>query len=494
MITDNKVVYSQPFEKGTLGSETYRIPAICTLNDGCVIAAADMRYGHGSDSPNNIDTLVAISDDGYTGWRYKVVNYFDDYADTETAKASASFIDSAIVQSENGRIFLITDAWTENGGYMTTRKGSGFVEKNGKKHLLLTTGSGNDDLSTFEYYLGESENGFSPVLRLSDDSFAGFTVDSEHRIYKNGAPLYQDQIGTDKKVRQNVFYEHSCLSAYRTCYLWLRYSDDNGRSWSAPVNISADIKRDNEGFVGICPGRGITTKVNGKERVIFCVYDNNGIKGFSENVSTIYSDDNGLTWHRGETTKKRLAVGKTSETQIVAMPNGSLRMFARNAFSFVAFADSFDGGVTWSTFRCDKNLPSNGNCMVSFINTTKKINGKDVILGSYPSDQDKRADGVVAVGTVEADGSISWIHKYHVNNGFFAYSCLTELADGNFGYLYEDEPAHISYMVFSLSETGIISEINGNNSGYSYNPDDVTKLKNKLRNVLVGILSFLNLM
>jgi hypothetical protein len=169
-------------------------------------------------------------------------------------------------------------------------------------------------------------------------------------------------------------------------------------------------------------------------------------------------------------------------------------MYARNAFSFVAFADSKDGGVSWSTFKCDKNLPSNGNCMVSFINTSKTINGKPVILGSYPSDQNKRADGVIAVGTVNADNSVDWIHKYNVNNGFFAYSCITELSDGNFGYLYEDEPAHISYMILSLSDSGMLSEINGNNSGYLYNPDDKTKLKNKLRNILVKILSVFNLM
>ena len=31
-----------------MGSKTYRIPALYTLNDGSVIAAADMRYDHGS--------------------------------------------------------------------------------------------------------------------------------------------------------------------------------------------------------------------------------------------------------------------------------------------------------------------------------------------------------------------------------------------------------------------------------------------------------------
>lgn len=494
MSCDTKIKYEQPFEKGTLGSEKYRIPAILTLENGAVIAGADMRYAHGADSPNNLDTLIAVSDDGYTGWSYKAVNYFDDYADGETAKASASFIDTAIVQTKTGRIIIISDVWTADGGYMTCKKGTGFTEKAGKKHLLLTKGSCSDDLDSFEYYIGDFDDGFAPVLRLSDDEFDGFTVDAEFRLYKNGTALYQQQVGSDKKIHQCVFYEQSYFSAYRTCYLWLRYSDDNGKSWSTPSLISADVKKDNEGFLGIGPGRGAVTQIDGNERILFCVYDNNGIKGFSENVSTIYSDDNGISWKRGNPTKKRFAVGKTSESQIITLPDGKLRIYARNGFRYAVYADSSDGGVNWSTFRCDRNLPANGNCMVSFINTDRFIDGKPVILGSFVSDPNKRADGVIAVGTVNTDNTVNWIYKYHVNSGFFAYSCLTQLSDGNFGYLYEDEPSHIAYMILTLSESGTLSEINGKNSGYVYVPTAAEKIKNKFYDIVSPLLSALKLM
>lgn len=491
MAPEIKIKYKQPFEKGTKGSEKYRIPAIYTLEDGSVIAAADMRYGHGSDSPNNIDTLIAMSKDGYSDWEYKVVNYFDDYADGVTAKKSASFIDTAIVQTKTGRIIIITDAWTADGGYPTVKKGTGFVEKYGKKHLLLTTGSCSDNLDTYEYYIGNFENGFAPVLLLADDSFTGYTVDADYHIFKNGEPVYQTQVGSDKQIQQNVYYEEACFSAYRTCYLWVKYSDDNGRTWSKPINISSQIKNDNEAFVGIGPGRGIVTQANGNERIVFCVYDNTDV---SEKVSTVYSDDNGITWKRGEATCHKPAVGKTSEAQIVTLPDGTLRMYARNAFAFVAYADSTDGGVSWSKFKADINLASNGNCMVSFINLDKKINGKNVILGSFASDQNKRADGVVAVGIVSDDNSVDWIYKYNVNSGFFAYSCLTQLSDGNIGLLYEDEPAHISYMILTLSDKGTLSEINGKNIGYVYVPSFAHKMRNSFRNVFVKLLSAFNLL
>ena len=483
--------YDQPFARGTMGSSEYRIPAILTLNDGSVMAAADMRYGHGQDSPNNIDTLVAVSKDGYTNWEYTVVNHFDDYADGVTDKASASFIDSALAQSkETGRIFIVTDAWTSFGGYPTAKKGTGFTTINGEKYMLLTTGSVNDDLDTFEYYIGKMSNGLAPVLKLSDGSDTGYAVDAEYNLYKNGEAVLMNQVGSDEQVQQNVFFDSADFSAYNTCYLWMRYSDDNGKTWSDPVNLSAQVKVDGESFLGIGPGQGFVTEYNGKERIIFCVYDN---KGAFENVSTIYSDDNGVTWQRGAETSCRLATGKTSEAQIVALPDGTLRMYARNAFSYVTYADSTDGGVSWTTFQSDLNLPSNGNCMVSFINYSKKINGKSVLLASYSSNQNERADGVVRVGLINDDNSVDWITTYNVTNGFFAYSCLTELADGNIGYLYEDEASKISYAVLTVSDDGSVSEINGNNLVYE---DDTTfwyKVLNFLRDLFVKVLVRFNL-
>ena len=452
--------YFQPFEAGTMGSKTYRIPAIYTLNDGSVIAAADMRYDHGSDSANNIDTLLAFSENGYGEWKYNVVNYFDDYSDTHTATESASFIDTAIVQTEKGRIFILTDVWTAYGGYMTCKKGTGFVKVDGKDHMLLTTGSCSDELKTFEYYLGEYKSGFAPVMKLSDKKATEYSADEDFNLYKNNEPVYQKQIGSDKDIIQNIYYDKAMFSAYRTCYLWLRYSDDNGKTWSKPMNISSQIKKKREGFVGVGPGRGATIKINGKERILFPLYMNGLIKGACEEVVVIYSDDNGKTWQRSDT-KHGFGLGKTSESQIVHLPDGKLRIYARNNGKFVSYSDSADGGKTWSRFIFDKNLSAFGNCMVSFINYSKKINGKNVILGSYPSDTKKRASGVIRVGLIGENNKVDWISEYKVNDTFFAYSCLTELSDCNIGYLYEDEASHITYEILSLSEDGIISPVKG---------------------------------
>lgn len=485
------VDYDQPFDKGTLNSDTYRIPAILTLNDGSVLAAADMRYAHGTDSPNNIETVVAISEDGYTNWQYQTINYFDDYADNYTESGSASFIDTALVQSSaTGRIFAVTDAFPSGCGYLQSQKGSGYVTVNGERYLALTDGDNSDKFSSFDYYVGDFADGFAPVYKLSTGELTSYTVDEEYRLYKDGAALYMNQVGSENvQVQQNIFYNASELCVYKTSYLWLRYSDDNGKTWSAPVILNGMVKSDSEAFLGVGPGRGVVTTVNGKERIVFTAYDNEGL---FENVSTIYSDDNGATWQRGEETSWRLGIGKTSEAQIITLPDGTLRMYSRNTSKYIAYADSTDGGASWSKFKADTALESIGNCMVSFINYSKQINGKNVIIGSFVSDQMERADGVVMVGLINDDNTVDWITKYHVNEGFFAYSCLTELSDGNLGYLYEDDAAHISYAVLTVSDSGEVSEINGNNSDYNGELNFFENIIKKIIEFFYMILSYFN--
>lgn len=461
--------YDQVFDRGTLGCEEYRIPALYNLKNGHVIAAADMRYEHGSDSPNNIDSLIAISPNGYTDWDYHVLNHFDDYADDANDKMSASFIDMAITQSEKtGRIFVVVDAQPAGCGYLQCEQGTGYITVDGKPRMLLTTGDNTKSQSTFKYYIGEFEGDYAKILNREDGTETGYTVDKEYDIYNNGKAVTTTQKGSNETVQQNIFYAEAPFKVFCTTFLWMRYSDDNGETWSAPQIITGQIKNEGDYFLGICPGRGFTTTLaDGTERIIFAVYDN-GMLGWNlfENVSTIYSDDNGLTWKRGAETVCGLQVGKTSESQIVELNNGVLRMFARNDGVYIAYADSFDGGHSWTDFKSDLALSAHGNCMCSFIDT--EIGGKKAVIGSFASNNSVRADGVIKVGFVRNDNSINWVSTYNLPGrdtpwkNFFAYSCIAKLSDGNYGILYEDEASHISYFVFSVDKDGKITEVNGN--------------------------------
>ncbi len=504
-VVSSAASYGQPFPTGTAGSTTFRIPGILTLNDGSVIATVDARYDHATDSPQNLDTVFRWSKDGYD-WSSPaiMINCFDDYANGYSSTNSASFIDPAIVQSKKtGRIFVLVDAFPSGcGSFAKTDKtsGTGHITVDGVKRLALTNGSDNSkDINSFEYYVGDfAENGFAKVYNKNKTESA-YSIDREYRLYKNGTLLTMKQNGSDKIVAQNVFYDEAELTVFATMYQWLRTSDDNGKTWNAPTLITAQIKRESEGILAIGPGRGFVTDVNGTERIIFTVYENSDSPDLHlERTSIIYSDDGGATWKRNTnrpSISSSLGIIKSSESQIVKLPDGTLRMYSRSKSRQFAYTDSKDGGITWAPYKTDLNLMGREDCMMSFINyNSKKINGKSVILASYASSYDSRAAGVIRVGLVNNDNSIDWISTYRLNDGFFAYSCLTELADGNIGALTEEgENGIVKYRVLSIDNNGKISEIGGNDAPQEVKEDFLTKVKNWFINFWYHILRALGL-
>ena len=457
-----------PFERGSLGCNEFRIPSLITLADGSVAAAADMRWGHGKDSPQNIDTLFALSANGRDNWEYTVVNRFDDYADGADSPESASFIDSAMVQSADGTLFLITEAYSSGTGILNTRRGNGCLVYEGNNYIALAK-KGTDN---YIYHIADFENGFAPVMQGAENT--GYSVDEEYRLYKDGVALTLPQLGSDGKptgeqVMQSIFYKESDFCVFPTPYIWLRTSGDSGKTWSKPLILNPMVTLDSDYFLGVCPGRGITVTTDAGERIIFNVYHSRA--GGDEKAMSVYSDDGGKTWSRGGEVKHAAMLQKTSESQTVTLPDGKLRMFSRNKSRFISVCDSADGGVTWSKAMPDPALRGTPNCMVSFINYSRKINGKSVIISSSGGSYSSRANGVVRLGLVDDAGGIDWITAYRVNEGFYAYSCLTELDDGRVALLYEDEASHINYMILSVGESGEITRADGDDISFEEKKD-----------------------
>ena len=450
-------VPQNPFERGTLSCSEYRIPALLTLRDGSVLAAADLRWNHGKDAPQNLEIGVAASPDGYGGWQYTVPNYLDDYADGAGSKQSAAYIDSALLQSESGRVFLLSDLFLSGTGYPNAQKGSGCVTVDGNTYIALAQAGSSD----YSYYIAPFDGDFAPVLQNGQPT--DYSVDAQYLLYKDGKALTMAQKGdgdeeTGKQIAQSVFYAGADLHVFPTPFLCLRHSDDGGRTWSAPTLLNPMVKKQSEAFLGVCPGRGIAVKTDKDERLIFPVYSNENKK---EHALTVFSDDGGKTWQRGADVKHQLILQKTSESQIIALPDGTLRMFSRNGSHYVSVCDSTDNGENWTKAKPDYQLLGTKNCMVSFINTTKTVDGKLVVLGSMGSNVQSRADGVLRTGVIEENNKIRWIGTTPVNTGFFGYSCLTELADGKIALLFEDEASHFCYRVYTLQPDGTLMPADG---------------------------------
>ena len=454
----------KPFSsKSEIGCIYYRIPALITARDGTVIASIDARYGGTSDSPNDIETAVSRSTDNALTWSEPILALsFDEWKHQNNFlnpekrlfnQKSASAIDSSLLlDNETGRIFLLTDVFPPEGGVLFSETGSGYTEINGQKYLMLRK-KGDEG-----YNYTVRENG---IIYNADGEKTEYSVNGKYELLKNSEPLtvrqkrldywYSLPFGTPTltKVPMNIMYGNSLFQPMQTSYLYLIYSDDHGKTWSDPIDLNKQVKPDDAGFMGVCPGRGLQiTKGEYAGRLVFTAYFSDPETGV-ERFMSLYSDDRGETWESGEAVSLDEEIGNMSETQIAEMPDGSLMSFSRSVKGNVTSAYSRDGGKTWTDPQAETEIPlSKGGCMVSAINYSGKIDGKDAVLLSAPAGDDRK-NGFIYVGLVtEAQGSkrsyeIEWKYKKEITSKEtnFAYSCMTELADGKIAILYEESNA-----------------------------------------------------
>ena len=475
----------QPFVKEDTNSTHFRIPALLTLDNGWIAAASDIRWRTDGDSPQNLDTIVSLSKDGGATWDWNVVNYYDDMADDATGQTSASFIDPSILQAEDGTVHMVVDACPSYVGLMYGNQmgweSSGFDDA-GRLLVTLGTSGGNASKKVADYtYYADINNPSAgaeqvvggeaitlyPICKAEDDSQTGAWVDAWLNVYtEEDGVITPDlclQLQSSDAVQSNLFYRNSQWKAYPVFYIMHRSADvtADGLVWSDPQFLDIKLSED-EAFTGVCPGRGLSFQYEGHERLVFPLYDN---ATGTELASVIYSDDGGQTWTRGQHNADLNGVGKTSESQVVLLPDGTLRMYSRNTIHYISYADSTDGGETWGTCQKDMALgsrnPGNG-CMVSFINLDGILVGPDntiyenLILASYPVVQ--RKQGVVRIGYVDGENVVHWLNDdepRYQGAGNFSYSCVTQLPEGDaFGILYEygNETNTIQYETLTVND------------------------------------------
>lgn len=459
-----------PYAEGTAGSRLFRIPSLLTLKNGRVLAGADIRFGNGADDPANIETVIRYSDDNCKSWSDIIwVNHFDDMEDSDSSEphpASASFCDSAMCEDKNGTVYHVCDACPAFMGLWragTYGSGNGYID--GKLALCDKTTHKKAESTTLDkvhypYYIDSfNEDGYGAVLKFSDNSaYSGYFVDRMYNLYtfdgESYSPVFIKQMSkdgalTDKDIIANIFYAYSPLKIYPTYYLWLKKSFDGGKSWSHGEILNMQI--DSRGFTGFSPGKGICIERSSGQRVLFSVYDNNG---GTEYTSVIYTDD-GENWKRSSKACKVSSLKKSSESQLVLLNDGTLRMYSRNTAGYIGFTDSRDGGESWSEYTADKNLPYCSNCQFSVINYSKKIDGKNAVIISYPSAKIRKC-GVIKTGLYGDENTVEWRYSKNVTTDLkpfsFVYSCITELPDGTLADLYESDKAKLSFVGFSEKE------------------------------------------
>lgn len=464
----------QPCKPGLGGSNQFRIPALITLSNGWLVAAADVRWSHGVDNPSNLETIVSVSKDNGQTWDWEFVNYFGDYANTVSDRLSTAFIDPALIQDPaTGKVWMLVDVTSADGKGTSGSTGFDSQDRLLVAHVpAYVDQRAPGDAGLYTYYVSKegtefTVNGAAVTLYPIESSTGatdcnGLYVDAFYNIYHvNGDTVEREMVlqhGSDKIVQDNLFFRQSEWRVFPTCYLMFRSAEVNEAAgtleWSDPIftNLRGTTPGAGAAFFGAGPGRGF---IADDGRILFTAYDNVG----GEHASSIYSDDHGVTWHRGGRAQNTVG-NKTSESQIIRLPDGSLRMYSRNVNSrYVSYSDSTDGGETWGVTKLDEGWGYCSNCMISVINVEGTLTAPDgtvydnIIAASYPEGNGQytnayahRNTGVVRFGSVgtDADHTVTWLGEVNklLGTANFVYSCLTQIqvdgkASDRFGWLYE---------------------------------------------------------
>ena len=443
-------VFNNPFHDGvgiaidgqTYYSSSYRIPSMVTLSDGTIVAAADIRWNTTYDG-GGLDTLVARSTDGGASWTYTLANYLGDNGNQYNAQSTAFIDPSLLVNGDT--VYMLVDLYpygiSLNGLYVNgyaqfsnPEADTGF-DANGNLKLS------NNDHTSYDYYLKDGK-----IYNSANEVVEGYAVDAYFNI--TGAD------GTDS----NLFYSDSPFKVARTQFLYLTKSTDGGATWSEPELLDVRATENRvaaiENALLVAPGNAITTSGG------VMVYPAYSYTSSAQYVSLIYSVD-GVNWER---TENYTGLNFTSEGSIVELENGDLRVFVRNKTGYLCYVDFDVDTMTWIG-HTETTVPTNSNTQLSAISYSEKLDGKQVILVSCPSgptgqngtsdnDGSMRTNGKIHVFTVEDDGKLALVKSVSANgytatdklsgsdyteeNGFFAYSALTERADGSIALLYEN--------------------------------------------------------
>jgi len=427
------------------GIASYRIPALLKTDKGTLIAGADERRLHHYDW-GDIGMVVRRSEDNGQTWgdRITVTNLRDNPKADDPTIGSPVNIDMVLVQDpETKRIFSVYDMFPEGKGIfgMSDEKEEAYKTINGKTYQILYR-----EGEEVGYTIRENGIVYTPAGEATDYRVV---VDPVKPSYSDKGDLYQGD-----QLLGNIYFTTNKTSPFRVAkesYLWMSYSDDDGKTWSAPQDITPMVKADWMKFFGVGPGVGITLHTGPhKGRIIVPTYTTNRTHHLngSQSSRVIYSDDHGKTWQLGGgvNDNRTLTDGtvidsstmsdyyaQNTESSVVQLNNGQLKLFMRGLTGDLQVATSHDGGQTWDNHVDRYDVP---DVYVQMAATHTVQDGKEYILLANANGPGRK-NGYIRVARVEEDGQLTWLHHYLIQDGEYAYNSLQQIGPDEFGLLYE---------------------------------------------------------
>lgn len=452
----------------------YRIPSLLKTEKGTLLAGADERIEQACDWGNIGMVIRRSEDDGVTwGKRETIVNLRNNprvpLVTSGDYSGSPINMDMALVQdtsSKTKRIFSIYDMFPEGRGVISIANTpeKEYTQIGGQSYLNLY----NNEKKSKVFTIRDKGIVYNFKGKKTDYHVITETTKSDH---SNLGDIYKG-----KQLLGNIYFTKHKTSPFRlakSSYVWMSYSDDDGRTWSSPRDITASLRRRGMKFLGIGPGKGIVLKWGPHAgRIIIPAYSTNWkshLRG-SQSSRLIYSDDHGKTWHTGKAVNDNRVLSngekihsltmdnkkeQNTESVPVQLKNGDIKLFMRNLTGNLEVATSKDGGEPWQNHV--KRYKEVHDAYVQLSAIRFEHDKKEyILLVNANGPGKKRQDGYARLAQVNRNGSFKWLYHHHIQDGSFAYNSVQQLNNDQFGVLYEHREKHqnsftLNYKVFNWS-------------------------------------------
>ncbi len=236
------------------------------------------------------------------------------------------------------------------------------------------------------------------------------------------------------------------ITPEETGQLVLTRSDDDGLTWSDPINVTPQLKDPKWRLLFNGPGKGITMRDG---TLVFPAQfkDENNVP----HSTIIYSSDRGATWRIGTGARSH-----TTESQVVELNDGVLMLNMRDdRGGSRAVAITRDMGRTWQEHPTSRRaLPEPHTCMASIIRADERSDAmRHGLFFSNPAvGAPPRRMMTIKYSPDHGDTWPSESQLLLDAGSSAGYSCLSMINDDHVGILYECSRAHLVFQVIPVEE------------------------------------------
>jgi len=236
------------------------------------------------------------------------------------------------------------------------------------------------------------------------------------------------------------------LDPKQTAQFMMVKSTDDGISWSEPVNLTSQLKKEEWWLFAPAPGNGIVMSDG------TMVLPTQGRDASGEPFSNIiWSKDGGNTWH-----VSAMASHNTTECAVVEYSPGKLMLNIRDNRNEDDKSDrngravftTSNLGATWQQHPTSHGSLPEPVCMAAIYK--HEIDKTDFLIFSNPNSRDERQNITMKFSL---DGGTTWPQKYWVlldDGRCRGYSVITGIDDNTLGIVYESSRADLVFQQVSI--------------------------------------------